>query len=163
MTVILIVLAALAAVFAADFPVWLDPLLLLLGFVALRVEAARLPGLVLLFAFLKGCSTLDPTWLHMLVGAAGTALVLLLRRRFFAARMLNQWWLMLLLAVVIEGGAVLPLVAAYGHAGREALLLAAAVPAAGTTAVAPLVYWALDHVVFRPRRLRRGLLPRTGG
>lgn len=163
MILVLVLLAAIAAMFSSDLPVYLDPWLVLLGFVALRVEARRLPGLVLLFAFMKGCATLDPTWLNVVLAGVGVGLVLLLRRRFFGARMLNQWWLTLLLAVVVEGGAVLPLLLAYGHAGREMLLLSSAVPAVATTAVAPVVYQLLDHVVLRPRWFRRGLLPQTGG
>ena len=52
---------------------------------------------------------------------------------------------------------------AYGHAGRDMLLISAGMPALATAVVAPLVYQALDRLVLRPRRMRRGLLPRTGG
>ena len=162
MIAILILLTLLAGVFAPDLPGWIDPFVLLIGFAATRIELRRLVLPVLLAAFMRGSATLDPTWFHLALAAAGVGTLVVLRRWFFSVRPINQLWLTFVLGLILEAGAVLPLMVAYPHTGRMQLLQGAATIAAGTALVAPVFYFLLDRVLLRPRRWRRGLLPATG-
>ena len=159
---ILILLAVAACVFAPDFPSWLDPYLLLLGYAGGRVTLSRLPLLVFLIAFLKGSATLDPTWYYLVLATAGTGMMVILRRSFYTVRVINQVWLTFVLGLVLEGGAVVHLMVGYPHSDRLALLEGVLKTAGLTALVAPIVYGILERFLLRPARFRRGLLPMTG-
>ncbi|MBN2490639.1 MAG: hypothetical protein JXQ29_07310 [Planctomycetes bacterium] len=163
MIAMFLLLTVVAAVFAPDLPACLDPFVLLLGFAATRIELRRLVLPVLLVAFARGSASLDPTWFHLVLAAGGVGVVVGLRRGFYAARPLNQVWLTFVLGAILEAGAVVPLMVAYPHSGRLALLAGALAVAAPTALAAPVFIFLVDRVLLRPERWRRGLLPRAGG
>lgn len=159
---ILILLSTLAAVFAHDVPYCLDPLLLLLGFIGMRIELRRMVLPALYIGFLRGTASLDPTWLHLLLTLSGVLGLAYLRRWFFAVRVMNQVSLTFVLGVVLYGGVAAPLLVAYPHENWIPHLQTVALVSGATALAAPLFHLFLDRVVLRPRHWRRGLLPATG-
>jgi len=160
---ILLLLCLLAGVFAPDIPRWIDPWVLLLGFVAARVELRRIVLPLLFIAFMKGSASLDATWVHLVLAATGTLILVVLRRWFYAVRPLNQVWLTFVLGAVWQGGAVLPLLVAYPHSGRWPIVQQVLETAGITALAAPVFYVLVEYVLLRPAGWRRGLLPVTGG
>jgi len=160
---ILILLCLLVGVFAPDIPAWIDPHVLLLGFVATRAELKRVALPLLFIAFMKGGASLDSTWYHLVLAATGTLFLLVPRRWFYAVRPLNQVWLTFVLGAVWQAGAVLPLLVAYPHSARWPIVQQVLETAGITALVAPVFYVLVEHGLLRPGRWRRGLLPVTGG
>jgi hypothetical protein len=161
--IILFLLCLLTGVFAPDIPRWIDPYVLILGFVAARAEFRRVLLPLLFIAFMKGSASLDATWYHLVLASIGTSILLVLRRWFFTVRPLNQIWLTFVLGIIWQGGAILPLLVAYPHSGRWPIVEQVLETAGLTALVAPLFYVVIEYVLLRPERWRRGLLPVTGG
>jgi len=155
----IVILTILVAVFAPDVPSWIDPYLLLLGFVGLRIEIGRMVVPVLFLGFLKGSGSLDPTWLHLLVAGAGVSLLVVLRQWFLTARLINQVWMTFFLGMVLHGGAIVLLGIAYSHVDLIRLFLETARVCGLTALVAPVFYFMVDRILLRPVQWRRGLLP----
>jgi hypothetical protein len=159
---ILFLLCIVAGVLAPDLPGWIDPYVLLLGFVATRVELSRMLLPLLFIAFMKGSASLDATWYHLVLASIGTLFLVALRRRFFAVRPFNQVWFTFVLGTIWQAGAVLPLLVAYPHSGRWPIVQQVLETAGITALLAPVFYVVVEHLLLRPERWRRGLLPATG-
>ena len=162
MSFVIVTLVFASTVFAPDLPSWFDAHLVLLAFVAMRTERGHLGPLVLLISFARATASLDPTLLHVVVGLTVGWSVVFVRRWLFASRLVNQMVVTFGIVAAVELASSVALTRTYPGVSVLPLWRPGLRAAALTALVAPVVFFVLDRAVFRPRFLRRGLLPVTG-